>query len=89
MAMNLVEIENLVKNENEKEHKKLELPKKTDPNILLAQRKLEESLGLAVKIVNKKNNSGKITIEYSDAGQFEMISSLLITKRKLPLKDKG
>jgi len=46
-------------------------------------------LGLAVKIVNKKNNSGKITIEYSDAGQFEMISGLLITKRKLPPKDKG
>ena len=82
-------IENIVKNEKEKENKKLELPKKTDPNILLAQRKLEESLGLAVKIVNKKNNSGKITIEYSDAGQFEMISGLLITKRKLPLKDKG
>jgi|TARA_B110000259_G_C14016265_1_gene401420 ParB family chromosome partitioning protein len=82
-------IENIVKNEKEKENKKLELPKKTDPNILLAQRKLEESLGFAVKIVNKKNNSGKITIEYSDASQFEMISGLLTAKRKLPLKDKG
>ena len=47
-------IENLVKNEKEKEDKKLRPEKKTDPNILLAQRKLEERLGLKIKIVNKK-----------------------------------
>ena len=41
-------IENLVKNEKEKENRKLNLPKKTDPNILLVQRRLEEHLGLKV-----------------------------------------
>ncbi len=70
-------IENLVKRDKEKEKKP---SKKTDPNILLAQRKLEESLGLAVKIVNKKNNSGKIVIEYSNFDQFELISDLLKKK---------
>ena len=73
-------IENLVKNEKEKEDKKLRPEKKTDPNILLAQRKLEERLGLKIKIVNKKNNSGKLTIEYSNFDQFEMISNLLRKK---------
>ena len=34
-------------------------------------------LGLNVIIQNKKNNSGKITIEYKDLEQFELISNLL------------
>ena len=62
--------------------KKLNLKKKTDPNILLAQRNLEESLGLNVKIFNKINNSGKVTIEYSNQEQFEMVSNLLRKKKK-------
>jgi len=73
-------IENLVKNEKEKEASNLKTPIKSDPNILLAQRKLEEALGLKIQIINKKNNSGKITIEYSNIEQFEMISKLLKKK---------
>tara|TARA_B110000967_G_scaffold209958_1_gene268935 strand:- start:4686 stop:5576 length:891 start_codon:yes stop_codon:yes gene_type:complete len=70
-------IENLVKSEKDREDKKNKLPKKTDPNILLVQRKLEEKLGLNVKIVTKKNNSGKITIEFMNLDQFQMLSRLL------------
>jgi ParB family chromosome partitioning protein len=73
-------IENLVKNEKEKEASNLKTPIKSDPNILLVQRKLEEALGLKIQIINKKNNSGKITIEYSSIEQFEMISGLLKKK---------
>jgi ParB family chromosome partitioning protein len=73
-------IENLVKNEKEKEGKNFKFRKKTDPNILLVQRKLEERLGLNVKIVSKKNNSGKLVIEYSNLDQFEMVSDLLRKK---------
>jgi|TARA_B110001452_G_scaffold250304_1_gene238408 ParB family chromosome partitioning protein len=50
---------------------------KTDPNILDMQNKLEQSLGLKVNILNKKNNSGKISIEYKDIEQFELITKLL------------
>ena len=70
-------IENLVKNEKEKEDKKLKPIKRSDPNILLAQRQIEERLGLNVKIVNKSNNAGKISIEYSNSDQFEMLSNKL------------
>jgi ParB family transcriptional regulator, chromosome partitioning protein len=73
-------IENIVKNEKEKEDQKLKPGKKTDPNILLVQRKIEQKLGLAVKINNKSNNSGKITIEYSNSDQFELVSNLLRKK---------
>ena len=52
--------------------------KTIDSNILKAQEKIEKSLGLKVNILNKKNNSGKITIEYKDLDQFELISDLLI-----------
>jgi hypothetical protein len=38
---------------------------------------LQKILGLKVNIINKKNNSGKITIEYKDLEQFELISDLL------------
>ena len=51
--------------------------KKVDTNILKAQEKIEKILGLKVNITNKKNNSGKITIEYKDLEQFELISNLL------------
>jgi ParB family chromosome partitioning protein len=74
-------IENLVKNEKEKEESLLKPKKKTDPNILLIQRKLEENLGLKVKIVSKKNNSGKLIIEYSSLDQFAMLSDLLKQKQ--------
>ena len=43
----------------------------------LAQAKIEKILGLKVNINNKKNNSGKIVIEYKDLDQFELISDLL------------
>ena len=51
-----------------------------DANILKAQERIEKVLGLKVNISNKKNNSGKISIEYQDLEQFELISDLL-TKR--------
>ena len=51
-----------------------------DSNILKAQENIERVLGLKIYITNKKNNSGKITVEYKDLEQFELISNLL-TKR--------
>ena len=54
--------------------------KKVDTNILKVQEKIEKILGLKVIILNKKNNSGKITIEYKDLEQFEFVENLL-TKR--------
>ena len=48
-----------------------------DANILKAQEDIEKKLGLKIYISNKKNNSGKITIEYKDLEQFELISDLL------------
>ena len=51
--------------------------KTIDTNILKTQERLQKILGLKVNILNKKNNSGKITIEYKDLDQFELISNLL------------
>ena len=48
-----------------------------DTNILKAQEKIEKILGLKVNILNKKNNSGKIVIEYKNLDQFELVSDLL------------
>ena len=42
-----------------------------------AQERIEKALGLKINIVNKKNNSGKIIIEYKDLDQFELVSDLL------------
>ena len=49
-----------------------------DINILKIQERIENVLGLKVNIVNKKNNSGKISIEYKNLDQFELISELLV-----------
>ena len=51
--------------------------KSVDANILKIQEKIERALGLKVNISNKKNNSGKVTIQYKDLDQFELISDLL------------
>ena len=58
-------------------HKKSPREKTYDANIIKAQERIEKILGLKVNINNKKNNSGKITIEYKDLDQFELISKLL------------
>ena len=46
-------------------------------NILDEQKKIEDILGLKVLINNKKNNSGKVIIEYKNLEQFELISKTL------------
>ena len=51
--------------------------KKVDANILKVQEKIQKTLGLKVNIQNKKNNSGKVSIEYKNLDQFELISDLL------------
>ena len=48
-----------------------------DPNIFDVQREIERKLGLKVLITNKRNNSGKISVEFKNIDQFEMISNLL------------
>tara|TARA_B100001559_G_scaffold8300_1_gene7407 strand:+ start:1995 stop:2852 length:858 start_codon:yes stop_codon:yes gene_type:complete len=53
-----------------------------DPNIFDAQRDIERSIGLKVFIQNKKNNTGKLTIEYKNLDQLELISKLLKSKTK-------
>jgi len=50
---------------------------KINSNILEEQNKIQDRLGLSVLIQNKKDNSGKITIEYKNLEQFELISNLL------------
>ena len=67
------EVESLVK------RKKLNknLQKNEDPNITFVRNEIESKLGLNVEIVNKKNNSGKITIKYKSLEQFELISKKL------------
>ena len=73
-------IENFVRKEKEIENNKANPRKPTDPNVLLSERKIEENLGLNVKILSKKNNAGKIIIEYINLDQFEMLSKLLTKK---------
>ena len=50
---------------------------KIDANILNEEKRIQENLGLNIKIQNKKNNSGKITILYKNLEQFELVSNLL------------
>lgn len=51
--------------------------KQVDTNIIKVQERIEKILGLKVNILNKKNNSGKVTIQYKDLDQFQLISDLL------------
>ncbi len=57
--------------------KRKKTPKIEDANITFVKNEIESRLGLNVEIVNKKNNSGKITIKYKSLDQFELISKKL------------
>jgi len=70
-------VEYLVKTKKEITHKKKD---RYDANILKTQDRIEKILGLKINILNKKNNSGKIIIEYKDLEQFELVSQLLTKK---------
>ena len=63
-----------------KSKKKPKKEQKYDPNILQAQELIEDKLGLKTNILNHKNNSGTISIEYKNLEQFEMLSKLLTKK---------
>ena len=71
-------VESLIKSQKKGKKSKNKQP---DPNITFVENEIESKLGLNVKILNKKNNSGKITIEYKSLEQFELLSKLLM-KRK-------
>jgi len=60
-----------------KTKKNSKIEKRYDTNIIKAQEKIEKKLGLKVSISNKKNNSGRVIIEYKDLDQFALISELL------------
>ena len=66
-------VENLVK---QKKTKNRSLTPQ-DSNIIQEQNEIENKLGLKVSISNKKNNSGKIIIEYKNLDQFDAVSKLL------------
>ena len=67
------EVESLIK-----QKKKSKKSKKTeDPNITFVQNEIESKLGMNVQIINKKNNSGKLIINYSSLDQFELLSKKL------------
>jgi len=50
---------------------------RVDANVFEEQRQMEENLGMKVDIINKKDNSGRLTISYKSLEQFELISKLL------------
>ena len=66
-------VEYLVKSKKDNKFKH----KNQDADILKVQAKIERILGLKVNIVNKKNNSGKVTIEYKNLEQFDLVLDLL------------
>ena len=51
--------------------------KTEDPNITFVRNEIQSKIGLSVQILNKKNNSGKIIINYKSLDQFELVSKLL------------
>ena len=65
-------VEYLIRNKKGNKKEKI-----VDSNILKSQERIEKILGLKVNITNKKNNSGKITIEYKDLDQFDLVFKLL------------
>ena len=67
------EVESLIKQKKTSKKSK----KTDDPNITFVRNEIESKLGMNVQIINKKNNSGKLIINYSSLDQFELLSKKL------------
>ena len=67
------QVESLSKNKK----RPFKLNQQVASNIEEIQKLIENRLGLKVNIVNRKNNSGKIVVEYKNIDQFELVSKLL------------
>ena len=50
---------------------------RVDANVLEEQRQMEENLGMKVDIINKKNNSGRLTINYKNLSNLNLFQSFL------------
>ena len=48
-----------------------------DSNIIALELSISNKIGINVDIQNNKRNKGKISFEYKDLDQFELISELL------------
>ena len=66
------EVESLVRKNKNKKEDRLD-----DPNITFVRNELESKLGLSVEILNKKNNSGKISFEYKNVDQLDRLIDII------------
>ena len=57
--------------------KNLKLVAKRDVNILELERSLENKTGLTISILNKKDNSGKISFEYKNIDQLDRLVDII------------
>ncbi|MFH1768444.1 MAG: ParB/RepB/Spo0J family partition protein [Candidatus Omnitrophota bacterium] len=71
-GLSVREIERRVKRVSPKKRKE------EDPFVIDMEEKMQKTLGTKVKIANKKNNSGKITIEYYNLQDLERISKSIL-----------
>ena len=70
-----VRVENLI---NPELHKPEPRPEKTvDPNVRDAERRLRETLGMRVRVIDHKGNKGQIVIRYESVADFDRVLSLL------------
>ena len=67
--------ENFVK--HLKTSRKIKIVSNRDTNIIELEKSIEEKIGLKTQINNRKNNSGKISFEYSDLEQLTKLTSII------------
>ena len=67
--------ENFVK--HLKTSRKIKIVSNRDTNIIELEKLIEEKIGLKTQIKNKRNNSGKISFEYSDLDQLTKLTSII------------
>ena len=70
-----VRVENLINPELNKPEPRPE--KVVDPNVRDAERRLRETLGMRVRVIDYKGNKGQIVIRYESLADFDRVLSLL------------
>jgi ParB family chromosome partitioning protein len=68
-------VENLINPELHKPEPRPEKP--VDPNVRDAERRLRETLGMRVRVIDYKGNKGQIVIRYESLADFDRVLSLL------------
>ena len=87
--LNVRQVEDLVARQKQKTDGEKQPKKNKDADIIEIEKDLNKNLGLRIKISPSKQGGGKVVLQYASIAELDMITDILVQKRKEPQLSAG